>query len=940
MIPKHIIDKVINRVKAFLPEVNLVTVSQIEDEVSFVISREEYSNYNKDELKNMAVNILKTQYTMIPDGFRILELDDPSRKKPWINSKISDRDFWAFWTRYKNYLLYKEGFSVPVVDEIDSLTNRILDGLYDPTANVGFDKKGLVVGQVQSGKTSNYTGLICKASDAGYNFIIVLAGLHNNLRSQTQLRIDKGFLGFDTQFQRAFDTGQHLIGVGVGNSGLPAHSMTDSSERGDFSKKSASISFQTKDPIIAVIKKNSSVLKKLFQWLSNYTTEIGDTRLIHEKAILIIDDEADNASINTKKNPEERTAINGWIRDILNLFAKNAYVGYTATPFANVFIPSTERNDLFPRDFIVNIPPPPKYIGPDKVFGFDFYDDTNENDNSEILPICFRIDNDEKGKSDLAEFPSSGTNQDSQLCDRLPASLNIAIKCFIITCAIRKLRGQDKEHNSMLIHVARFKRWQNHVKELVEKTFKIYRNGISYNDPLIIEELREVFESDFNGYKSYKTISNEILHSKLKDIDPYIQDHEWDDVKKFLYEASLQIKVRVINGSSADVLDYYENRDNGLSVIAIGGDKLSRGLTLEGLSISYFMRASRMYDTLMQMGRWFGYRHGYVDLCRLFTTKSLNEWFCHITRATQELRNEFDYMHDIKASPDKYAIKVRTHPNGLQISASNKIRSAEFIDISWAGRLVESYELLKDYNVTKRNLESLESLISKINLSHIVKDLDTGSRVWYDVKPDFIIELFESIKVYENLKAYNPENQIRFIKSQLKNNELTHWRVALMSNSKASFPQKRSVCGKDVGFFKRTASEESNEEIYYIKKSHIIDKSHEAIDLNRDEYEKAFRLTEERWKKKDSTPQSPSGDIIRNEIRDPKNPLLLLYLLQPSEADPDNKYGGINWDIPFVGYAISYPNSKYYEPVQFAISNTLLPFYDTESNTLDFDDEA
>jgi len=514
MIPLNIVRKIANQVKVFLPENNQVTVDEIETNVGFVIKRTEYEEYEIYELKQAVIRELKTQYTLVPEGYRKIELNDPIRKRPWIAEKRANKEMWSFWNRYKNYLLYNKGFAPPIIEELSNLTDSILDGLYDPKANVGFDKKGLVVGQVQSGKTSNYTGLICKAADAGYNFIIVLAGLHNNLRSQTQLRIDEGFLGFDTQYQRAFDSGQHLIGVGIGNSGLPAHSLTDSSENGDFSKKTASINFQTPDTIIAVVKKNSSVLNKLFKWLSNYSSEFEGHKLIHGKALLVIDDEADNASINTKKNPNERTAINGWIRDILDLFGKNGYVGYTATPFANIFIPTTERNDLFPRDFIINIPPPPNYIGPDKVFGFDFYNDDNLIPSS-VLPICIRIDNSLEEKAAINTFPSSGSKKDSQLSSNIPDSLKTAIKCFIITCAIRKLRGQKKEHNSMLIHVARFKLWQSHVKELVENVFMHYKLGIDFNEVSIIDEIRKTFEEDTTNYQSYKTISKRILQSPL-----------------------------------------------------------------------------------------------------------------------------------------------------------------------------------------------------------------------------------------------------------------------------------------------------------------------------------------------------------------------------------------------------------------------------------------
>lgn len=922
------IKNAINAVKALLPESSNVTLGQIEEQVDFILAHPKFNLVDRDLL----IRELKSQYTLVVESFRVIELDDPIRRKPWVSTKKINKEYWPFWMRYKNYLMYKKGFAPAVVDQLDKLTDRILDGLYDPAVDVGFDKKGLVVGQVQSGKTANYTGLICKAADAGFNLIIVLAGLHNNLRSQTQLRIDEGFLGFDTQFQRAFNTGQHLIGVGIGNTSLPVHSLTDSREQGDFSANGAVLNFHSKETIVAVVKKNSAVLKKLFQWLYNYSSTNGERKVISEKALLLIDDEADNASINTRGNPEERTAINNSIREILELFVKNGYVGYTATPFANIFIPSTERNDLFPRDFIINIPAPPNYIGPDKVFGFDFYDDETKVPDS-VLPICVRIDQTEEEKAELENFVPQRHKREDRLPAQVPNSLRTAIKCFIITCAIRKARGQNREHNSMLVHVTRFQRWQSHVKELVENVFQYYKNGIDFEEPIVLEELRSTFEDDHNYYQSYKTISSRILNSNFREIDPNITVHQWSEIRPYLYEAVINTIVKEINGTSKEILDYYENKDNGLTVIAIGGDKLSRGLTLEGLSVSYYLRASKMYDTLMQMGRWFGYRNGYVDLCRLFTTGELNEWFCHIARATQELRDEFDYMSDKEGStPEKYALKVRTHPGVLQISASNKIRSAVPIEISWAGRLVESYELVKDYEVTRANLSSLTELVERIDKKNRKEVKTGGSLVWYDVSAHDIISFFEKIKVCDNLKSYNPENIVRFIKQQLPNGELTSWRVALLSNSQTENHYGILNNSRKMGLFIRSEDPSSNSNIFYIRKSHIIDKKHESIDLNETEFQRAMKLTEEKWKKT-GKPNCPSGEVIRKEIRDPKNPLLLLYLLDSNQVIKPTE-----WDIPFLGYAISFPRSSYHEPVRYAVNQTLLPYFNLDSNTMDYDD--
>ena len=552
-------------------------------------------------------NDLLSMYSVKIDAFQILE--GRERRDPWLKDfRANKMSKWEFWMRYAEYLEKHKKFAPSVILQLDELTDRVLDKLFNPQRNeIQISKKGLVVGQVQSGKTANYTGLICKAADAGFNLIIVLAGIHNNLRSQTQNRIDEGFLGFDTQYERAYTMNNTTkIGVGLipGFDNAIANSYTTSLEKGDFTSRAANtagFNFNVPQPILLVVKKNASVLNRLYKWLQTQTIN----EKITNKSLLIIDDEADNASINTNRKELDPTTINRNICSIISLFNRSAYVGYTATPFANIFIPQNE-DDLFPRDFIINIPAPTNYIGPEKVFGTSIIpDDTN----SDLLPIIYPI-------KDYDFFVPQGHKKDDDKpkFEDIPESLRIAVKCFIVTCAIRIARGQGTRHNSMLIHVSRFQMWQNHIKELVENLFNYYKHEIEASDTAIYEEFRKILEDDTANYKSYKTITNEIKESKFSDIDKNLSVHSWEEIKPQLFKAVQKIEVKSINGTSGDCLTYYENEKNGISVIAIGGDKLSRGLTLEGLSVSYFLRASKMYDTLMQMGRWFGYRPGYVDL--------------------------------------------------------------------------------------------------------------------------------------------------------------------------------------------------------------------------------------------------------------------------------------------------------------------------------------
>lgn len=925
------IQQVFKTIRTLLPTTSSVTKQQIEQAIDSALLIPMYNQLDRDYL----VREVESLYNIRMDEYRIIENEE--RRNPWIGNAKAFIE-WNFWNRYRDYLQIEKNYSDRVLNQLNKLTDRTLDGLFNPTDKIIIGKKGLVVGQVQSGKTSNYTGLICKAADSGYKLIIVLAGIHNNLRSQTQLRLDEGFLGFDTQHQRAYDANGVVIGVGKINQIGVAHSLTSSLDNGDFATKAADsmggFSFNTAEPIIAVVKKNSKVLERLHTWLSAKAEILPDgTKKIRSKSLLLIDDEADNASINTNKDDDSATRINQHIKNILNLCDRSGYVGYTATPFANIFIPITD-DDLFPRDFVINIPAPSNYIGPEKVFGIKILEDDDENDS--VLPIVNRVD-------DYSDYIPNGHKKDDQLPDELPESLKTALKCFILTCAIRRLRGQDKVHNSMLIHVSRYTRWQKQIKELVENTFNYYRRGIEMNINSILEEIKKAFEEDFEyqvahdggfvteTYKSYKTVSQMILDN-MPNVDSQIQVHSWDDVLLHLHNSTAKIEVREINGGSGDALNYYDHKD-GLSVIAVGGDKLSRGLTLEGLSVSYYLRASRMYDTLMQMGRWFGYRNGYVDLCRLFTSRELNEWFCHITLASEELRNEFEYMSGVAGStPEQYALRVRTHPGVLQISASNKIRRAVHVDVSWAGRLVESYQLQKTTKIVQSNLETTKNLINSLPINFVEND---NHYLWKNVSAKIVKPFFQTFKVSENLRKVDPINLLSFIDISNRSGELINWNIALRFKKDAEFTydlNSTNGIGR-VGCIIRTSDPDKNDNHNLnIRKNHIISPKDEFFDLTDEEFKLALIRTREL--NKDYKNDFPKGEVVRNEIRKPSTALLILYLLNPIEA-------GYNGNEPIVGFAVSFPKSRINPTVKFAVHEQLISIFnindDVENDNTDED---
>lgn len=900
-----------------------VTDSEINEAVSK--AKILYSDVDTAKLKND----LLSMYSVKIDTFQILE--GRERREPWLKDFRADQKTkWEFWTRYAEYLEKQKKFSPSVILQLDELTDKVLDKLFNPQrSEIQISKKGLVVGQVQSGKTANYTGLICKAADAGFNLIIVLAGIHNNLRSQTQNRIDEGFLGFDTQYERAYTMNKTTkIGVGLipGLENAIANSYTTSLEKGDFTSRAtntAGFNFNAPQPILLVVKKNASVLKRLCTWLQTQATN----DKITNKSLLIIDDEADNASINTNVKELDPTAINKNICKIISLFNRSAYIGYTATPFANIFIPQNE-DDLFPRDFIINIPAPTNYIGPEKVFGTSIIPDDTNND---LLPIVCPI-------KDYDYFVPQGHKKDDDkpTFSDIPESLKTAVKCFIVTCAIRIARGQGTKHNSMLIHISRYQMWQNHIKELVEQLFNYYKHEIEASDPAILEEFRKILENDTANYKSYKTVTTEIRQSKFGNIDKYLMIHSWEEIKPLLFKAVQKVEVKSINGTSGDCLTYYENEKTGISVIAIGGDKLSRGLTLEGLSVSYFLRASKMYDTLMQMGRWFGYRPSYVDLCRLFTSEELNEWFRHITIASEELRGEFNYLSESGGTPENYALKVRTHPGCLQITSISKMRYTKQISVSWAGRLIETYQLPMDKGAKKRNLIATDNFISALG----TPEQKGNNYLWRNVSPDDICDYLSKFKVADSLKKVDLDMISSYIHDLVRVGELTSWSVVVMNKNQSAVQHVFSN-GIQAGCFDRSRAEDTNWNTYYIRKNHIVgNQTDEFIDLDDDLLDAALERTLQRkaelnksWDK-----DYPAPEIVRQEFRQRINPLLLIYPLNPVCANVLNKQGEIQSDTisysktdePFIGFVVSFPSSNTNIAVSYAV-NQVAEFAETET---------
>ncbi len=581
-------------------------------------------------------------------------IEDAATYKKWLAAAKSDID-WFFWTRYEKYLRLDKNWSPTLTAALNVTTDKILDLAGDPRSTENFARRGLIIGEVQSGKTATYTALCAKAADAGYKIIIVLTGMLEDLRRQTQARLDLEFAGRESQiFLSKAKAAIKNRAVGVAKYGQRKSIPQFTSVNADFRSTTLdNLSLGLRNlngTVLFVVKKNKRILENLIAWLKN-SVDLGKETINH--SLLLLDDEADNASVNTRDDDENPTAINNCIRTILKLFNQTTYIGVTATPFANIFInPFDEQgilnDDLFPKDFIFALDVPTNYIGAEKIFGGEY--------KNFLVPL-------KPDSCPDAELYFPKNHKITLKVKRLPDSLCAAMDYFLLANAVRDLRGETKTHRTMLIHVSRFKSVHAQLYDLVNTRLNEIVNDLRAWSQLPVAEaecespyiknLRGVF--DKYGFEQLGGVSWEVM----------LRDH--------LRKAAEPVQVGLRNSDTKNSFSYEQNPD-GLRIIAIGGNSFSRGLTLEGLCVTYFYRNSKTYDTLMQMGRWFGYRPNYDDLCRLWTSQEIIDWYGYIAGVARELKHEIAFMSDSGRTPKDFGLKVRRHPDTLEITARNKMR--------------------------------------------------------------------------------------------------------------------------------------------------------------------------------------------------------------------------------------------------------------------------
>ncbi len=814
--------------------------------------------------------------------------------EPWLEDARAGLDPY-YWDRYHKLLVSKD-FSAHVLATLDDVTDRILGFLENPTRPGEWDRRGMVVGHVQSGKTANYTGLVCKAADAGYKVIVIIAGIHNNLRNQTQRRIDEGFVGFDSTSNLLRKTLPSQSVVGVGRFDFRRRPAAFTTSQRDFSKTiadSVGVPLQNLvEPAVFVIKKNTSTLRNLIEWLTAHNAQRGTSTI--REPMLLIDDEADNASINIRHRQDEVSRINSQIRQLLRLFERSCYVGYTATPFANIFIDPDSDNemlghDLFPRDFIVSLDPPDNYFGATKVFSDDAERIVQHvDDHADVLPLKHRIDHVIVG---------------------LPGTLEAAVRVFVVARAIRLARGHVERHNSMLVNVSRFVAVQGQIRNEIHALVGRIRSSARVNGAL----------------PSAQAMADSEIAALCQAFEEHYADSSgvsWADVQSRLHESASAVNVVEVNSRAAGSLDYAAHESSGLNVIAVGGFSLSRGLTLEGLVVSYFLRNSMMYDTLLQMGRWFGYRRGYEDLCRVWMPEEAQGWYTHIAESIEELRDELARMQSVNATPKDFGLRVRSHPDTLVVTARNKMGTGRSLRvlIGLANHFVETAILRRDQPTLRANRQAAITLAGQLRRGGFPPEHGEqvgGGRLVRGVPVQLVDAFLLAFRNHEGALLTETGPVRKYIRQRWAD-ELAEWDVLFAGVTSARAPAKpledfslgfRLICQR------RTKGDRSNHATLWItNKQRVSTRGIARIGVD----DKDARQVEADYDAKHSTVKKRANypDRIYGPVR--RRALLVVHLLAIGAEDHD-----LRGQEPVVAWSISFPaTSREEEKVEYVVNTT------------------
>lgn len=682
------IDGAVERVRTHLVAMGLAHDSSLDEKFEQVrrILAEEFEK----------VEILRVHHSLVAQ-----------RPRWYSGPKPADRH----WPALREYLIHTKGWAEGDVvgpKSIDESSTEVVSLLANPSEEK-FSCRGLVVGHVQAGKTANMTAVIAKAVDAGYDAVIILAGMTNKLRLQTQNR---------------------LVADLCERRPLEWQVLTPADEDGDFrAPPHGGFLEHTDKAQLAVVKKNVSPLGELMRTIEE-TPPVVRSRL----RVLVIDDECDQASVNTANRELDMSRINEEIRQLLEEFPRVTYVGYTATPFANVLIQpyrveGQQLDDLYPRDFISALPTSTSYFGAERLFGrpaLDGDEDRPEEDGLDVVRIV--------PEEDVSGLQPPRASERFDFDPVLASSLRDACLYFIATCAARLARGNQDRHMTMLVHTSTHVAMHNKIAECIEEWIGKSARDLEAGRGADARRLTELWEEEqgrvTDGIPAYRQIASEELFGHI----PVVLR---------------RLQVPVENASSEDRIDY---REPPKTYIVVGGSILARGLTLEGLVVSYFLRSSSQYDTLLQMGRWFGYRHDYEDLPRIWTTVQLYDRFRELARVEAEIRGEIAEYTKRSLTPMDVPVRIRSVP-GMAITGAAKMKAASRCAISFWGMHRQTFRFLHTEphsQVIEKNWQAGANLLEDARAFGVEPRDVRGGRLLEGVPRNAIVRFLDSYAVHEH----------------------------------------------------------------------------------------------------------------------------------------------------------------------------------------------
>lgn len=630
------------------------------------------------------------------------------------------------------------------IESVDADSTAVLS-LTDNPGQSQFSTRGLVLGHVQSGKTGNMAGVIAKAADTPYKFFVVLSGLTDSLRNQTQARLDADLVENGhadrwypwTQVDRRRDDGRI--------------------EKGDFSHPPAG-GFPLAGPEchIAVMKKNAAVLRRFKRKLRETPSA-----LLAQTAFMIIDDECDQASVNSARLQASISATNRVIREIIALLPKVAYVGYTATPFANILIDPNESQDLYPRDFIHPLVKPDAYFGAEELFGREALqgEDTDVDSGYNMIRIV-----DPNEVTGLRPAP----RQAASFSFEMTASISNAVRYFILATAARQARGQEGEHSTMLVHTSVLNSVHTATRNVIEPYLKDLSERLDRGDVRLLRELQELWSTESDLVEAERFGNGKV---------------SFETVRPMLANVAGSIDVKVENWRSQDRIDYSVP---GRRYIVIGGNVLARGLTLAGLMVSFFMRTSSQYDTLMQMGRWFGYRPGYEDLPRVWMEEDVRDAFFDLATVEEEIRRDIETYAIDNVRPIEFATRIRQIP-GLAITARTKLRNYVTANIGFEGEHVQTIKFNRaERDVLVANWDAGSKLLGNAPDHSLIRD----NMVISGVPASDIIQFLDEYRIEEGRTL-----QSRFLRDYIRDLAVTDpagrlWNVAVITGSQSQMSER------------------------------------------------------------------------------------------------------------------------------------------------------